>query len=290
MGEQRRFYYAAGELAGDGFELVVTPEVAGWTHSSLRIAGLEAGGSKTFRSGSEEMVVMPLSGSCVVDCDGERQELLGRASVFSAVSDFVYIPIESTVTISSDGGGRFAVAGAVASVRYPFRYRAAEDVPVELRGAGHASRQVVNFCTPETFEADRLIAVEVLTPAGNWSSYPPHKHDEEKENETALEEVYYFEVADGPAEPGFAYQRVYGHPGFEIDVLEEVRSGDTILIPFGWHGPAMAAPGYHLYYLNVMAGGGAERAWRICDDPTHAWVRGTWEGQKVDPRLPLTTA
>jgi 5-deoxy-glucuronate isomerase len=290
MSQERRFYYAAGELPGNGFELEVTPGVAGWTHSSLRIANLGAGESKTFQSGTEEMIVLPLSGSCVVDCDGERRELQGRDGVFSAVSDFVYVPIASTVTISSERGGRFAIPGAQATTRYPFRYRAAETVSVELRGAGQSSRQVINFCTPETFEADRLIAVEVLTPAGNWSSYPPHKHDEEKENETALEEVYYFEVADGPTDPGFAYQRVYGHPGFEIDVLAEVRTGDVVLIPFGWHGPAMAAPGHHLYYLNVMAGPGAQRAWRICFDPAHEWVRETWLDQTVDPRLPLTHA
>lgn len=290
MSRNRRFYYESGQLAANGFELEVTPQVAGWTHSSLRIVNLQPGRSKSFVSGSEEMVVLPLSGSCVVECDGERQRLKGRDGVFSAVSDFVYIPIGSKVTITSESGGRFAVPGARATEHYPFRYRAAEDISVELRGAGNASRQVVNFCTPETFEADRMIAVEVLTPGGNWSSYPPHKHDEEKDDETALEEIYYFEVADGPSDPGFAYQRVYGHPGFEIDVLEEVRSGDTILIPYGWHGPAMAAPGYHLYYLNVMAGGGAERAWRICDDPVHGWVRSTWDQQEMDPRLPLTRA
>jgi 5-deoxy-glucuronate isomerase len=83
-----------------------------------------------------------------------------------------------------------------------------------------------------------------------------------------------------------AYQRVYGHPGKEIDVLAEVRSGDVVLIPYGWHGPSMAVPGYDLYYLNVMAGPG-ERAWRICDDPAHGWVRETWTTQPVDPRLPF---
>ncbi len=290
MGAERRYYYPAGELAANGFELEVTPRVAGWGYSSFRVLRLDPGGSKTFDSGGEELVVLPLSGSCVVECDDEHYELQGRDGVFSGVSDFAYIPIGAHVTVSSAAGGRFSISGAAATKRYPFRYRAAKDVSVELRGAGQCSRQVVNFCTPETFEADRLIAVEVLTPAGNWSSYPPHKHDEEKEDETALEEVYYFEVADGPSDPGFAYQRVYGHPGFEIDVLEEVRTGDTILIPHGWHGPAMAAPGYNLYYLNVMAGPGAQRAWRICDDPVHAWVRNTWEDQSIDPRLPLTSA
>ena len=114
-----------------------------------------------------------------------------------------------------------------------------------------------NFAPPAAFEADRLIAVEVVTPGGNWSSYPPHKHDEERPAEAILEEIYYYEVAAGPAGPGLAYQRVYGTPERPIDVLAEVGHGDVVLIPHGWHGPSMAAPGYDLYYLNVMAGPGA---------------------------------
>ena len=168
--------------------------------------------------------------------------------------------------------------------RLPPRYGPAGSVPVELRGAGQASRQVNNFCSPEAFECDKLIAVEVLTPGGNWSSYPPHKHDEARENEAELEEIYYFETE------GLAYQRVYGTADRPIDVLAEVGSGDVVLIPHGWHGPSIAAPGYDLYYLNVMAGPAAERAWRFCDDPAHAWIRGTWRDQGIDPRLPMTSA
>ena len=151
-------------------------------------------------------------------------------------------------------------------------------MPVELRGAGPgqpAGQQLLH--ARHVFEADKLIAVEVLTPGGNWSSYPPHKHDEDREGEAELEEIYYFEVADG-RRPG-GYQRVYSTgPDRQIDVCAEVRSGDVVLIPDGWHGPSMAAPGYDLYYLNVMAGPGAERAWLICDDPAHGWIRGTWAG------------
>ena len=133
-----------------------------------------------------------------------------------------------------------------------------------------------------------MIAVEVLTPGGNWSSYPPHKHDVATDTESPLEEIYYFEVADGPNGPGMAYQRVYSaDPSRPIDVLDEVRSGDAVLVPHGWHGPSMASPGYDLYYLNVMAGPGDDRVWRICDDPAHAWVRSTWENQQLDPRLPF---
>jgi 5-deoxy-glucuronate isomerase len=188
------------------------------------------------------------------------------------------------VEVTSHDGGRFALPSSRADRRLEARHVAAQDVPVELRGAGQASRQVNNFCAPGAFEADRLIAVEVLTPGGNWSSYPPHKHDEDRPGvETVLEEIYYYEVA----RDGFGYQRVYSSgAGREIDITAEVRSGDAIVMPHGYHGPSMAAPGYDLYYLNVMAGPG-ERAWRFTDDPAHAWIRATWTEQALDPRLPM---
>ena len=154
------------------------------------------------------------------------------------------------------------------------------------RGAGQSSRQVRNFATPGALEAGAIIACEVVTPDGNWSSYPAHKHDEASEHESALEEIYYFEIA---GDDGLGYQRVYSSgPDRQIDLLAEVGSGDVVLVPYGYHGPSMAAPGYDLYYLNVMAGPG-ERVWRFCDDPAHGWVRGTWNGTAVDPRLPMTS-
>ncbi|WP_252444098.1 5-deoxy-glucuronate isomerase [Pseudonocardia humida] len=279
----------AGETADGPFSLVITPEKAGWGYSSLRVLELAPGAEATFDTGEEEMVVLPLSGGGTVACDGERFALTGRRGVFSRVSDFAYVPRDATVTVSSQSGGRFALPGARCANRLTARYGPAEKVPVELRGAGQASRQVNNFCTPQAFEADKLIAVEVLTPAANWSSWPPHKHDEERPGESRLEEIYYFEVNAPQGREGIGYQRVYSSgPDREIDVCAEVRSGDTVLIPHGWHGPSMAAPGYDLYYLNVMAGPGTERAWLICDDPAHGWVRDTWADQPVDPRLPLT--
>jgi 5-deoxy-glucuronate isomerase len=268
-----------GTLARDGWACAVDPEEAGWAYTGLRVLELAAGGSRTFATGPDEMLVLPLSGRCRVSCDGVVADLAGRPSVLSGPTDFAYLPIDSVVTVSSVDGGRFALPAARASRRLPFRVQPAAKVPVELRGAGSCSRQVNNFCTPEAFEADRLIACEVLTPAGNWSSYPPHKHDEDRPGESVLEEIYWFEVGGG----GPAYQQVYG----TSSVLAEVRTGDVVLIPSGWHGPSMAAPGYDLYYLNVMAGPGAERAWQICDDPAHAWVRGTWAERDIDPRLPF---
>jgi len=281
-----KLYLPAASTAEGAFSLVVTPESAGWGYSGLRVLTLPPGGGHTFATGENEVVVLPLSGSCTVRCDDQEFELEGRRDVFSRVTDFAYTPRDSDVTITSRDGGRFAFPSARCTRRLTARYGAAADVPVELRGAGQASRQIVDFCSPGTFDCDKLIAVEVLTPAGNWSSYPPHKHDEARENEVELEEIYYFEVA---GENGMGYQRVYGTPERPIDVLAEVRTGDVVLIPHGWHGPSMAAPGYDLYYLNVMAGPGEERAWRICFDPAHEWIPATWADQQLDPRLPMTT-
>jgi len=267
---------------------VITPESAGWTYSGLRVLDLPAGGTFSLTTGDDEAIVLPLSGGCTVTADADEAALAGRPDVFTTVTDYAYVPTDSALEIASPGGGRFAICTARARARHPFRHVPADEVPVELRGAGNCSRQVNNFGTPGVLDADRIIACEVITPGGNWSSYPPHKHDEDRPGESVLEEIYYYEL-NAPAGGGIAYQRVYGTDDRPADLLAEVRGGDAVLIPHGWHGPAMAVPGYDLYYLNVMAGPGA-REWLICDDPAHAWIRETWVAQQIDPRLPMTRA
>jgi 5-deoxy-glucuronate isomerase len=285
-----------GSTSDNPHEVVVTPESAGWAYSGLRVVELAPGESRAFTTGPDEMVVLPLSGSCTVQCDGSRFELSGRRDVFSRVSDFAYVPIDASVLLASSLGGRFALPSARAGRRLEPAYGPAESVPVEVRGAGRASRQLNNLCAPSTFATDKLVAVECITPAGNWSSWPPHKHDEHRTGEAILEEIYYFEMSaevpgrstDGAGD-GFAVQRLYTSDG-EIDLCEEVHPGDVVLIPRGYHGPSMTAPGYHLYYLNVLAGPADERTMAFCDDPAHRWVRETWEDQGPDPRLPLSSA
>ena len=279
-----------GEATSGPFALEVTPASAGWAHSGLRVLELSPGGSESLATGTSEVVVISLGGAAEITVDGQRFTLEGRRDVFDGPSDVVYAPRDAELVLASKDGARLALCSAVCETRLPAAHLPRADVPVELRGAGQASRQVNNFGIPGVLEADRIIACEVLTPGGNWSSWPPHKHDEERDGETRLEEIYYFEVADGPSGPGFGLQRVYGHEHAEIDVTAEVRTGDVVLIPHGWHGPSVATPGYDLYYLNVMAGPGPERSWQICDDPAHAWVRGTWPDQDVDPRLPFPGA
>lgn len=237
--DEPRHHLKAGSTASGSCTLDIDPERAGWDRSSLRILELEPGGVHTLVTGESEWIVLPLTGGCTVHASGEIFELLGRESVFSGVSDFAYVPREAHAQIASGAGGRFALAGAKCERRLPARYGPAPEVPVELRGSGNCSRQVNNFAAADTFECDRLIAVEVLTPGGNWSSYPPHKHDEHRPGaESVLEEIYYFEVEHD----GLGYHRVSPSRPGGTDVLAEVRSGDAVLIPDGWHGPSIASP------------------------------------------------
>jgi 5-deoxy-glucuronate isomerase len=292
------WFFPRGSLANGAWESVVDDTREGWTYTGIRVAAL-AGGSVTLEPVAVERIIVPLAGSFSVDyavtgeTSSSTQKLSGRASVFHGPTDTLYIPTGTAATIS--GTGRVAVAEAPTERAFPVAYIPASDVPVELRGAGRSSRQVQNFGTPASLAADRLIVCEVITPAENWSSYPPHKHDESIPGvEAHLEEIYYFETAvtrgaDAPAtaEP-FGYMRTYASEAGPIDILEEVHSGDIALVPHGWHGPCVAAPGYDLYYLNVMAGPDPDRVWNISDDPAHAWIRDTWVGQEFDARLPYT--
>ena len=280
-------YYIPARSATLPYTVDVTPESAGWAESSLQVLELDSSQTADLHTGSTEVMILPLAGGGAVECNGVTFELSRRSSVFDGPADMVYLGIDQEYTLT--GEGRFAICGARATRSFPNRRVVAGDVPVELRGAGNCSRQVHNFGTATTFEADKLIACEVITPGGNWSSYPAHKHDEDTDRETQLEEIYYFEIDESPAgTPGFGYHRVYGTPQRPIEVLEEVRSGDVVLVPHGYHGPSIAAPGHHMYYLNVMAGSGPNRAWMICDDPNHTWLRGSWEHQEIDPRLPMS--
>src|SRR5215217_4053994 len=173
----------SGLVRADG-ELTITPETAGWGFSGLRVLELGPSERRKLNTGGDELIVLPLSGGCTVDVDGEPFALAGRAGVFAGVTDFLYVPRDARVEIASERGGRFALPSARADRRLPVRHVRAGAVPVELRG------------------------------------------------ETVLEEIYYYEVARG----GFAYQRVYGSgPGHEIDVCAEVRSGDAIVMPHGYH-------------------------------------------------------
>tara|TARA_Y100000114_G_scaffold25719_3_gene21409 strand:+ start:10734 stop:11657 length:924 start_codon:yes stop_codon:yes gene_type:complete len=295
----QRWFHRRGQLARDGWESVVDRSTPGWAHTGLRVAELADGVELALTELDVERIVVPLSGSFEVthrDDEGSTTTTLaGRASVFDGPTDVLYLGAGTSGSLR--GQGRVAIATSPTAERRPTRYIPASDTPVELRGAGASSRQVHNFGTPQALDAARLIVCEVITPADNWSSYPPHKHDEhDPGHESRLEEIYYFETAPtrgsvvaAPTDASFGLFSTYSSPAGDIDINAMVRTGDVALVPYGYHGPAVAAPGYDLYYLNVMAGPDEERIWLISDDPAHAWVRDTWETQGVDARLPYTT-
>ncbi|MDQ1483888.1 MAG: 5-deoxy-glucuronate isomerase, partial [Actinomycetota bacterium] len=180
-------------MTRDGFEVAIGPAEAGWEHAGLYVVALGSGESRMIVGGEHEWLVLPLSGQCSVDCGGEVVSLFGRDGPFAGPTDYAYLPGGSTFTIASTAGARIALPHAKTSKpgseRLPFRRIGQEETVVELRGAGQCSRQVNNFGTPSVLSADSIIACEVLTPAGNWSSYPPHKHDEhDTDRESILEE------------------------------------------------------------------------------------------------------
>ena len=280
----------AGSTGHGPLTVDIGADDAGWTYCGLRVAVLGAGEGLTLSTGDYELLVLPLAGAATVETGGATHRLAGRRGVFEEVTDFLYVPRRTDLTLTSEAGGRFALPAAIAERDLPVRHLGRERVRTDLRGAGDCSRQVNNYALNNGVETSHLLCCEVLTPGGNWSSYPAHKHDRRGADERELEEIYYFEIAPSPAGgPGFGLHRTYASdPDRPIDLCTEVRDGDVALVPHGYHGPCVAAPGYDMYYLNVMAGPDEDLAWLAPDDPAHHWIRGTWEDQEIDPRLPMT--
>lgn len=274
----------AGSVASGSDPVAIAPKDASWDFTGLRVLTLGAGERRSLVLDGIEAALVPLTGSCRVEVGAHTFDLAGRRDVFDRVSDFAYLPSGSEVVLTSNGG-EFAVPTAQADRRLDAAYVPARAVSVEVRGGGQATRQINNFMAADAFEADRLMAVEVLTPDGNWSSFPPHKHDEHTERELPLEEIYYFRIR-GP--DGFGFHRTYTSDR-AIDANVTVRHGDVFLVPRGYHGPCVAAPGHTMYYLNVMAGP-VERAWKISFDPAHEWLVDFLDELAPDPRCPLVTA
>jgi 5-deoxy-glucuronate isomerase len=254
----------------------VTPDLAGWRylHFGVREGSFEA------NTAGGEIAIVPLGGRCRVEAEGETWELGGRASVFEGMPWALYLPRDTSYTVEALGPLEVAISGALCDRRREPVLVRPEEVEIEVRGAGNATRQINHIVKPE-FPAERLLVVEVFTPAGNWSSYPPHKHDEDRPpGEVVLEETYYYRTARPEA---FALQRLYS-PERGVDVAVTVRDGDVMLVPWGYH-TTCAAHGYDLYYLNALAGD--RRSMAAADDPELAWVRSAWADLQPDPRVPV---
>ena len=295
----QKWYFHKGELQAGTWDVHLDankPPVAGWAHTGLRIGTLSSGAQLKLPADNNERIIFALEGETLsveytLDGKTHTQLLRGRKSVFHGPSDVLYLSINTSAVIT--GSGRVAVGECPAQNVKQVRFIALEDVPVGVRGAGRESRQVHNFGMPDVLDADRMIVCEVIVPAGNWSGSPSHKHDTYVAGkESNLEEIYYFESAltRGASAPSsnapFGYFRGYSADERPYDVTEEIVSGDVALVPYGWHGPAAAGPGYDLYFFNVMAGPDPDRAWNAIDHPDQAWIRQSWQSQETDPRLP----
>jgi 5-deoxy-glucuronate isomerase len=222
-------------------------------------------------TGADEVALVPLGGRCTVAAEGQVWTIGERRNPFSGQPWAVYLPRDSAYEVTAETPLELAVCAARADRRLTPKLITPQDIKVEIRGAGNAARQINHIIEP-SFPADRLLVVEVFTPSGNWSSYPPHKHDvHDMPREADLEEIYYYRI--GPPD-GFGLQRLHTADG-AIDAAYVIHDGDLLLVPEGYHTFAVAQ-GYTGYYLNVLAGDEPVRTMQPSDDPSLAWVRDTW--------------
>lgn len=258
---------SAPEPDAGGSVLRVTPGSAGWEYVGFEVLRLAAGASAGRRAEGEEVCLVALSGRCSVSAGERRWEIGGRRSVFDGLPHALYLPPGASFRVEAATDLELALCTAPAREgAEPLEVRP-EDIEVEIRGRGSMEREVRPILM-EDRPAERLLVVEVITPQGHWSSYPPHRHDrDDPPRERYLEETYYHRV--NPSR-GFALQRVYTGD-LSLDETFAVRDGDVALVPKGYH-VVSAPPGYDLYYLNVMAG--PVREWRIKNDPDHEWLLG----------------
>lgn len=270
----------------------VTPEIAGWETFSFQARRLHRGQSWSFDTGDNELALVMLAG--VVDVATNRGEWRGvgqRSNVFAGMPHGLYLPIHTKLTVTAATECEFGVAWVAADLEFAPQLITPYGMEVEIRGGDHATRQI-NRIIPPGFPCQRLVVVEVYTPAGNWSSYPPHRHDVHTLDgagnlvQADLDEIYYYK-SDRPE--GFALQRVYtdaesplARAGYPFDVAVIARNDDVVLIPEGYH-PVSSPVGYTTYYLNVLAGSAQSLAAQ--DDPDFAWVKGSYQG--LDARIPI---
>jgi 5-deoxy-glucuronate isomerase len=267
--------------------LSISPKSAGWEHLHFAAIKLQKGEEWSFDTAGNELALIILSGTCdVTSTSGDWLHLGSRTDVFHGMPTTLYLSRSTRFVVKAVSDVvDFACGWAQASRDFPARLVSPEDVTVELRGGENASRQI-NKMIPPGFACDRLVVVEVYTPAGNWSSYPPHKHDQRILDasgnllEADLEEIYFYKI-NRPE--GYAYQRIYTDD-HRLDELIMAGDNHLVLSPEGYH-PVVAAHGYNVYYLNILAG--SDQSLASSDDPAFKWVKDSWK--IMDPRLPLVS-
>jgi len=272
---------AANLLRKSTEAFIDTPEAVGFDYLAFRIHHLAAEHKFSGDTAGNELCLVILGGRCSIESSAGSWRGVGeRAHVFGGLPTALYLPIETRFSVLAETDCQIALCYSRAETAFPAHLVTSGEVEVEIRGGGNATRQINHILKPE-FQAQRLMVVEVFTPSGNWSSYPPHKHDvHDPPLEVDLEEIYYYKI-DRPE--GYAIQRIYT-ADHNLDATLIVRDGELVLVPEGYH-PVVAAHGYTVYYLNALAG--SARSMAASDDPDYAWVRQTWNSK--DPRVPLVS-
>jgi 5-deoxy-glucuronate isomerase len=251
----------------DGAIVAVDPASAGWSHVGFAAYRLRTGQAVRCPADDRERLALVLEGRARVRAGAQDFGIVGsRATVFDGPPPpVVLVEPGRPVEIVAESAALVVVASAPGGLVRRTACVPPAEILVEVRGAGQTERRIHHLLPPSA-EAGRLIAFEVFTPGGNWSSYPPHKHDtEDPPREALLEELYFYRFA---RPQGFAFQRVYT-PDRSLDEVMAPGDGDLVLVPAGYH-PVGAPAGYDCYYLNVMAG--PNRAWHFSVDPDHAWL------------------
>jgi 5-deoxy-glucuronate isomerase len=268
MSSNEVLFHSDGTL-DSGLLLDLPRERAKWEWMSFSVRRLAPGEHYEAHSADEEIGVVLLGGKCSADWGNGAQEIGDRANVFGGLPYAVYLPAGNAGKFDAISNCEIAECRVPSAARLEPKLVTPKDAVSSMRGGGNASRQIVEIMSP-SFPADRLIAVEVYTPSGNWSSYPPHKHEvHNPPAEVDLDEVYYYRFQQPEA---YALQRLYSSDGSR-EMVVTARDGDTVLIRDGYH-PVVAGHGYYAYYLNFLAGSARSLASTI--DPAHAWVMSTW--------------
>ena len=274
-------------LSKSGEYTHVSSDKANWKLLNFASRRVELGNPWSHNTRNSEYALVILSGICSIRSSrGEWKEIGKRENVFSGLPYSLYLPKGTSFTLESHTEIlEVAYGWSETDEDHSPKLIRPNQVKVEIRGGGNATRQI-NSIIPPGFDCHRLVAVEVYTPSGNWSSYPPHKHDEhilDKDGnliEADLEEIYFYKI---DRKEGYAIQRIYTKDR-RIDETITVASDDIVLVPEGYH-PVVSAHGYTTYYLNFLAGSAQSLA--NSDDPEYAWIKDTWT--EKDARLPLVS-
>ncbi len=288
MIKSEKYKLVSHAVKGFGVYQKISASDAGWTHLNIEARLMQKDEKWEGNTGENEYGFILLSGDYSVQTNiGTWKTKNGRKNVFAGIAHTLYLPPHTSFSLRAESEMLDIAAGwCKATQNFPARFKTPQEAAIEIRGGDNATRQINSLIEPG-FGSSHLIAVEVYTPSGNWSSFPAHKHDERRDDangkltEACLEEFYFYKI---DKEQGYAIQQVYTTDG-SLNEIMQVRNNDIVMVPKGYH-PVVAGHGYNCYYLNFLAG--SDQSLANTPDPEHEWIFDSWKTK--DPRIPMVTA